>query len=78
MKNKKLLFSLIAKDFKWGYFSTGGPGGQNQNRKLNGVRCTHEASGAVGESREFKSQDQNKKQRFKDVMNTKSSSCGLE
>lgn len=63
-KNSKLLFSLDAKEFKWDYFSTGGPGGQNQNRKLNGVRCTHEPSKAVGTARELKSQAQNKEAAF--------------
>ena len=35
---KKLLFSVGKKDLDIQTFCTGGPGGQNQNRKKNGVR----------------------------------------
>ena len=63
-KTKKLLFSLDSHDFEWSYFSTGGPGGQNQNRKLNGVRCSHKPSGASADARNFKSQAQNKQSAF--------------
>lgn len=36
-------------------------GGQNQNKRHTGVRIVHKESGAVGESREERSQLQNKK-----------------
>lgn len=42
-------------------FRSGGPGGQNQNKRDTGVRIIHEPSGAVAESREERSQLQNKK-----------------
>jgi protein subunit release factor A len=61
---KKLLFSLTKKDFKIQTFCTGGPGGQHQNSNQNGVRITHEVSGAMAEGREFRSQAQNKKAAF--------------
>lgn len=59
------VFTLTSKDFKWEYFRAGGPGGQNQNKRNTGVRCKHEASGAVGESREHRTQLQNKREAFK-------------
>lgn len=63
--SKKLLFSLTAKDFEWSYFCTGGPGGQNQNRKKNGVACHHLPSGAYAQARDSKSQSDNKENAFK-------------
>ncbi len=61
---KKLLFSLTRKDFRVDTFRAGGPGGQKQNKTSSGVRITHMESGAVGESREERSQAQNKKKAF--------------
>ena len=43
------------------HFSSGGPGGQNQNKRSTGARVIHHPSGARGESREERSQLQNKK-----------------
>jgi hypothetical protein len=63
-KNKKLVFSLTAKDFKWDFFCSGGPGGQHQNKVATGCRCTHVPSGAVSESRVYKQQIQNKREAF--------------
>lgn len=45
-------------------FRCGGPGGQNQNKRDTGVRVIHRASGARGESREERSQLQNKRVAF--------------
>ena len=70
-KNKKLIFSLTSKDFKIDIFRSGGKGGQHQNKTNSGVRITHEASGAVGESREHKEQLQNKKTAFKRMTESK-------
>ena len=33
MKEKELLFSVGPKDFKWDFFKTSGPGGQNKNKR---------------------------------------------
>jgi peptide chain release factor 1 len=41
-------------------FSTGGPGGQHQNKTQSGVRLTHIPTGTVAESRTEKSQHKNK------------------
>lgn len=62
---KELLFSLTAKDFVVETFRSGGPGGQNQNKVESGVRIKHPDSGAVAESREFRSQYENKQAAFK-------------
>ncbi len=64
-KKKELLYSLTKKDFKLQTFRSGGPGGQHQNKRNTGVRIIHPDSGAVGESREHKSQLQNRKAAFK-------------
>jgi peptide chain release factor 1 len=62
MDNKKtLLFSVTKKDFVVQTFRSGGKGGQHQNTTDSGVRIIHPDSGAVGESREERSQHQNKK-----------------
>lgn len=58
---KELLFSITKKDLDIQTFNTGGPGGQNQNKREMGVRIVHKESKAVGESREERSQYQNKK-----------------
>ncbi|MHA1872623.1 MAG: peptide chain release factor family protein [Candidatus Heimdallarchaeaceae archaeon] len=62
---KELLYSLTKKDFKLQTFRSGGPGGQHQNKTDSGVRIIHKDSGAVGESREHKSQRQNRKAALK-------------
>jgi protein subunit release factor A len=68
---KHLLFSITKKDFRIDTFRSGGKGGQNQNKRDTGVRIVHLASGAVGESREERSQLQNKKKAFLRLVETK-------
>lgn len=58
------LVSVRKEDFRRDTFRTGGPGGQKQNKTSSGVRLTHLPSGAVGESREHRSQQQNEKAAF--------------
>jgi len=58
---KELLFSVTKKDLDVQTFRSGGKGGQHQNKTDSGVRIIHKESGAVGESREQKSQYQNKR-----------------
>lgn len=62
--DKQLLFSVTKKDLDVQYFCTGGPGGQRQNKVASGCRIVHRDSGAVGESREERSQDQNRRKAF--------------
>lgn len=51
-------------------FRSGGKGGQNQNKRDTGVRIRHEQSGATGESREERSQLQNKRTALKRLAET--------
>ena len=62
---KEHIFSLSKKDFTVQTFRSGGKGGQHQNKTDSGVRIIHNESGAVGESREDKSQFRNKSIAFK-------------
>lgn len=68
MAERKLLFALTISDFEVQTFRSGGPGGQNQNKRDTGVRLIHPPSGARGESREERSQLQNKKQALKKLV----------
>ena len=47
-------------DLEWQHFSTGGPGGQHQNKTQSGARCIHRPTGVRAESRVDKSQHKNK------------------
>jgi protein subunit release factor B len=47
------------------HFRSGGKGGQNQNKRDTGARVIHHPSGARGESREERSQLQNKRAAFR-------------
>lgn len=69
--SKQLLFSLTKKDFEIETFRSGGKGGQHQNKTESGVRIRHLASGAVGESRDERSQHQNKQNAFKRLITSK-------
>lgn len=66
----ELLFSVTLADCDVDTFSAGGPGGQHQNRSQTGVRIKHRESGAVGESRETRSQLQNKRAAFRRMTET--------
>lgn len=68
---KELLLSVSIKDCRVDTFRSGGKGGQHQNKTNSGVRIVHEPSGAVGESREERSQLQNKKRAFRRMVDTK-------
>ena len=61
---KEVLFSVTAADCDWEYMRGPGPGGQKRNKTESKVRCTHRASGAVGESDETRSQHDNKRKAF--------------
>lgn len=71
MSEKQLLFSVTLDDCDVQTFRSGGPGGQNQNKRDTGVRIIHRASGARGESREHRTQHQNKRAAFIRMTETK-------
>jgi protein subunit release factor B len=58
---KERILSVTIHDCIVQTFRAGGNGGQNQNKRDSAVRIIHEPSGAVAESREERSQLQNKK-----------------
>jgi protein subunit release factor B len=68
---KELLFSVTKDDFRIDTFRCGGKGGQKQNKTSSGVRLVHIESGAIGESREERSQPQNKRNAFNRLIETK-------
>ena len=57
--SRTVYLTVTAKNCDREVFRSGGKGGQNQNKVSSGVRWRHRASGAVGESRESRSQDEN-------------------
>lgn len=69
--DKELLFSVTKKDLEIQTFRAGGKGGQKQNKTSSGARVIHRESGAVGESREQRSQSQNIKTAFIRMSKTK-------
>ena len=69
---REKIFSVSIQDCEVQTFRAGGPGGQNQNKTSSGVRVIHHPSGARGESREERSQLQNKRTAFTRMANTPS------
>lgn len=67
---KEILFSVTASDCRWDYFRGSGNGGQKRNKTSSGVRCTHIASGAVGQSDDTRSQHSNKRTAFERMAKT--------
>jgi peptide chain release factor 2 len=52
-------------DLEWKHFSTGGPGGQHQNKTQSGALAIHKPTGVRAESRIHKSQLKNKEEAMK-------------
>jgi len=67
---KELLFSIGPKDFKWDFFKTSGPGGQNKNKRDTACRCTHIASGVIGIGSEEREQGKNRRLAFERCVNS--------
>jgi protein subunit release factor A len=68
---KELLFSLTKKDFRIETLRASTKGGQHANKTETGVRITHIESGAVGESRDERSQYANKKKALERLVQSK-------
>lgn len=64
MKQKELLFSITANDCTFTPYKGSGAGGQKKNKTSSAIRCTHDASGAVGECEEHRQQTLNKREAF--------------
>lgn len=62
---RRRILSVTIHDCEVQHFRSGGKGGQNQNKRDTGTRVIHHPSGARGESREERSQLQNKKKAFR-------------
>lgn len=71
MSKRELLFSVTKDDFELQTFRAGGKGGQGQNKRSTGVRLIHKASGARGEARDERSFDQNRKNAFLRLVESK-------
>lgn len=67
---RERILSVTLDDCDVQTFRSGGPGGQKQNKTNSGVRIIHRASGARGESREQRSQLQNKRIAWKRMTST--------
>lgn len=61
---RELLARVTIRDCQVQTFRVGGKGGQRRDKRDTGVRIVHEPSGAVGESRQHRTQGQNKKAAF--------------
>jgi len=70
VRNRKPWLTVTIADCEVQTFRSGGKGGQNQNKRDSGVRVIHHPSGARGESREERSQLQNKRTAFIRMVNT--------
>lgn len=68
--SRQRVLSVTIDDCEVQTFRSGGKGGQNQNKRDTGVRVIHHPSGARGESREERSQLQNKKKAFLRMANS--------
>lgn len=71
MTERTRVLSVSVHDCEVQHFRSGGSGGQNQNKRDTGTRIIHHPSGARGESREERSQLQNKKTAFRRMVATK-------
>lgn len=67
----ELILTISIKDCEQQFFRSGGPGGQNQNKRETGVRIIHHPSGARGEARDNRSREQNRKAAFVRMVHSK-------
>lgn len=67
---RQRVLHLTKDDFVIQTFRAGGKGGQNQNKRDSGVRILHPPSGARGESRDARTQGENRKRAFNRMVAT--------
>jgi hypothetical protein len=70
VSEREKLFSVTIHDCRLETKRGHGKGGQNRNTRDTAVRLVHEPSGAIGESQEQRSQEQNKKAAWKRLIAT--------
>lgn len=63
-KKRTLLFSVTAKDCDWSFSHGTGNGGQARNKSQSAVHCHHRDSGARAYSQAGRSQEDNKRDAF--------------
>ena len=68
---QEILFTVTSADCRWDYYRGSGKGGQHRNKTDSAVRCTHIASGAVGQAEDDRSQHKNKRIAFVRMAATK-------
>lgn len=68
---RKLLFSVTAKDCDWSFTKGTGAGGQKKNKTSSAVHCTHRASRAHAFAQDSRSQYDNRILAFKRMVETK-------
>lgn len=68
---REKILTVTIKDCRVDTFRAGGKGGQNQNKRDTGVRIRHKDSGAVGESRDQRTQLANKRRAFERMAKSK-------
>jgi peptide chain release factor 1 len=66
---KELLFSITKDDFNIERTKGSGKGGQNRNKRETAIRLTHKATGIQSYCADERSQDQNLKRAFKNLIN---------
>lgn len=67
---RKPIVTVTAADCRFDYYRGSGAGGQHRNKTSSAVRCTHELSGAVGQSEDTRSQHENKRIAFSRMAKT--------
>jgi peptide chain release factor 1 len=70
-KDRELLFTINKDHFKIERTKGSGKGGQNRNKRETAIRLTHKATGIQTYCADERSQDQNLKRAFKNLINKK-------